>query len=402
MTNFFIMFVLQKTANYTDFPCHWCKEGSVRYAFNLTAVIALGVILGIFALLIFIRIRTRSKKLADTAKKISQFDKAAKEREKDELKRLLSILETIHERLGEKYEIDQNDYRELLDFDPNYLFDAMDEDKNNVLTYAEFDKAMVLTDEKLLAFIKMMNEADHLEGSFTSKDQNQVSRETFVKHFLPVIKRVAYFDPSSGEIDNLFDEINKDGDKISVYDLKYSSLAMFLADHDVRKLEVFFRNKLAKKKYGSHNICNKVYDLSGGENFVGNSEHGFVDDNSFEGKEDFSGGGKEMEKSKRFRKSLSGPLAPGQSDISHISKSEFRDWLPEALEDLVRADDSAQEPIDIYFKDLTLDVNGKDGIKNIVNGITGRIEVGKMTAVMGKYLSLLTLFFLLLFLFHQF
>ena len=57
--------------------------------------------------------------------------------------------------------------------------------------------------------------------------------------------------------------------------------------------------------------------------------------------------------------------------------------------------------LDIYFKDLSLDVQGKDGIKKIVNGITGRIEVGKMTAVLGKYLVILTLL-LLLFLFHQF
>ena len=413
MTNFFTTSILQKTANYTDFPCRWCEEGSDRYAYNLTAIISLGVIIGIFALLIFVRNRSRSKKLADTAKKISQFDKAAKERENDELKRLLSILETIDERLGEKYEIDESDYRELLDFDPNYLFDAIDEDGNNVLTYSELDKAMLLTGEKLLAFIKMMNEADDFEGtSSTRTDQNQVSRETFVKHFLPVMKRVAYFDPSPDEIDDLFDEMSKVRDKIRISDLKYSSLAMFLGDHDVRKLEVFFRNKLAEKKYGSHNAQNEVYDLGGGENFVGNSED-IVDNYSFEGKEDFSGGGKEMIKPKSFRKSLAGSLAPtkkmngmrrsvapGQSASSRISKSEFRDWLPEALQDLVRGDDSAQEPIDIYFKDLTLDVNGKDGIKKIVNGITGRIEVGKMTAVMGKYLFILTLF--LLFLFHQF
>lgn len=354
----------------------------------------MGVIIGIFALLIFVRNRIRSKKLADTAKKISQFDKAAKEREKEELKRLLSILETIDERLGEKYEIDESDHRELLDFDPNYLFDAIDEDGNNVLTYSELDKAMLLTGEKLLAFIKMMNEADDFEGtSSTRKDQNQVSRDTFVKHFLPVMKRVAYFDPSPGEIDDLFDEMSKVRDKISISDLKYSSLAMFLGDHDVRKLEVFFRNKLAEKKYGIRNAHNEVYDLGGGENFVGKSED-FVHNDSFEGKEEFPSGGKEMTKPKSFRKSLDmkrsvapglkKSIASGQSESSRISKSEFRDWLPEALEDLVRVDDSAQEPIDIYFKDLTLDVNGKDGIKKIVNGITGRIEVGKMTAVMGK------------------
>lgn len=301
-------------------------------------------------MVIFVRIRIRSKKLADTAKKIHRFDKAAKKREKDELTRLLSILKTIDERLGEKYVIDENDHRELLDFDPNYLFDAIDEDKNNILTYSELDKAMVLTGEKLLAFIKMMNEADDFEGSSTRKDHNHVSRETFVKHFLPVIKRVAYFDPSLSEIDDLFHEMSTVGDKISVDDLKYSSLAMFLGNHDIRKLEVFFRNKLAEKNHGRHSTHNKLNDLGGGENF-------------------------------------------------NLSKSEFRDWLPEALKDLVRGDELKQEPIDIYFKDLSLDVKGKDGIQRIVNGITGRIEVGKMTAVMGKFLMTLLPRILL---FHQF
>ena len=123
-----------------------------------------------------------------------------------------------------------------------------------------------------------------------------------------------------------------------------------------------------------------------------------------------------MAKPKSSRKSYVGSLTkmmndmkrsvvPGQRESSRISsarisKSEFRDWLPEALKDLVRRDESAQEPLDISFKDLSLDVQGKDGIKKIVNGITGRIEVGKMTAVLGKYLVILTL--LLLFLFHQF
>ena len=285
------------------------------------------------------RIRFRSKKLADTAEKISRFEKGTKKREQDELKRLLSILGTIDKRLGEKYEIDRKDHRELLDFDPNYLFDAIDEDKNNILTYAELDKAMVLTGEKLLAFIKLMNEADDLEGSSTGKDQNHVSRETFVKHFLPVIKRVAYFDPSPSEIDDLFDEISKAGDNISVYDLKYSSLAMFLGDHDIRKLEVFFRNKLAGKKYGTHSIDN-------------------------------------------MRRSITTSSLSGDSSLS---KTEFRDWLPKALKDLVRGDELEQEPLDIYFKDLLLDIKGSDGIKTIINGITGQIEVGKMTAVMGKY-----------------
>lgn len=354
---------MDQTANYKDFKCYWCGEGSDRYAFDVTVVIILIVILFSFSLIVFIRRKVKINKQAIVEMKISKFEKAAIKRQQNELHRLLPLLEQIDRRLGDKYTVQLNPNGKLVDFDPDYLFDAIDKDHNNILTYTELDEAMGLTEKQLLAFIKMMNDAD---DSLTCDEKDVVSRVTFVNNFFTVIKRVAYFDPTPDEVDGLFEEISDlrpDSAVISLYDLKYSSVVNFLNDKDIQRLEVFFKNKIAEKL--ETNI--RVLEF----------EDGIVIQHSTPSVD--------VESSEKIStpSNSSTKFAKLKAD-SIVSQTEFKDWFPEALQSLVRYNETLLEPIDIYFKNLSLDVEVKNGTTRIVNDITGRIEVGRMTAVMGK------------------
>jgi hypothetical protein len=260
-------------------------------------------------------------------------------RKHEEMQKLKPMLQKIESRLGNAYSLKLNDKGEVIECDAQILFDAIDTDKNGVLSFTELENALGLSGDKLLVFIKMMNEA----SGFSSKSSNhQVSRTVFSISFLDTIKSVANYDPTHEDAGALFEEIagSNDSDNISLENLKYSPLALFLTDKELLNMKRLFQKKIETA-------------------------------------------GNDAESQDSPASSKRNLLAPSQT----ISKKKFAAWYPSVLSAIVRTEEVQLEPCDLHFEKLSLHVQVNNDKIPVVNDVTGRVRSGTMTALMGKFMK---------------
>ena len=247
-------------------------------------------------------------------------------------------------------------------FNAQKLFEMLDEDGNGELSYEELNLVMQLKPMALREFTHRMNQAAREpEGTKT------ISRAVFAKHFLNVLEVSQQFEPSPAEAAQLFDEIAKVG-KTSDGDIPYrvffmSPMAEFLNDAQINDLLKRFQ---------------KIKETEGGDEEA-KSSRGLVHNMSI----------RAMDHTVGIRRRQSSLLLGGTTRSRVISKKEFVAKYPQLLIEVIdpKTDQAAElfekESVDIAFQNLCLTVKVKDSSIKVVNDVTGRLQAGTMTALMG-------------------
>lgn len=369
-----------KTADFTNFKCVDCKAGAKSYPIRLSTGYMIAAVVGAVFLATFLYLYLRvtkhgQKKNEDNGRKNASKLRA---REHARLQRAKPILQKIDRRLGGAYIVQLNSAGELVDYDSKYLFNAIDTDNTGFLSFDELQKALQLPSSQLHVFIKMMIDAGGVSSSFANRmvSREVVSREVFADSFLDTITKFANFDIHKDAID-LFEEIVREHgvsnpDVISLDLLKYSSLSLFLSDKDILKLTRLLQLEIGdedlfevdppspalmiKKKEGKGGSSSRLIDL-GISSIV-------------------------KQVSSSIAKQVSATFL-GAKDVPTISKEDFAAKYPSMLQVVVKEDEEQLQQCDIRFENLSLHVHVKKEDVPVVNNVSGRVQSGAMTALMG-------------------
>ena len=250
-------------------------------------------------------------------------------------------------------------------FDVESFFEVLDVSQNNLLDYDELNKVLQFGDLELKAFVKRMNQ---LGGS--SDSNNGVSKETFCQFFLDVLEETANFSLTAEEAGARWDEIcqdhglNKNGE-INAKHLYMSNIAKFLTDVQINS--VIRKLRVAKLE------ANGLLDYS---------------EQTYESYRP----GEPSNRSMGLERPISSAFLR-KKKMSHIDNGISRDFFcqhyPDILEQVLLEEQMQQSPtntggMDICFTHLSLEVKvGNNNSHKVVNDVTGRVQRGKMTAVMG-------------------
>ena len=77
----------------------------------------------------------------------------------------------------------------------------------------------------------------------------------------------------------------------------------------------------------------------------------------------------------------------GAKDVPTISKEDFAAKYPSMLQVVVKEDEEQLQQCDIRFENLSLHVHVKKEDVPVVNNVSGRVQSGAMTALMGKHIA---------------
>ena len=272
------------------------------------------------------------------------------------------ILHMIDERLGDAFVNKTDNKGHIVGFSSDKLFDAIDENCDGTLSYEELDKAMALTGDQLAIFIQKMNESAGCPDNTTI-----VERECFVRYFFKTIEMASNFDPTPENAEEIFDSIEGSDGNRAVLDAEHlykSNLSTFLSDKQVLRLLRLFQNRSVDEEGGRE-------DPQASDSLTGStpSLRQF----------NFNRVAKKLLTNESQRISMFGI---GQE---YITKETFVRLYPVLLHDLVdKVEEEKRHIFDIQFEKLSLTVDVKGIEKAVVNNVTGRIQSGKMTALMGK------------------
>jgi len=214
-------------------------------------------------------------------------------------------------------------------FDANKFFDVLDINNDGVLSFAEINEILCLSDEQLKAFIATMNE----RTGATSGQQGEVSRVTFVRGFLDALAGATQLEPSVSETEDLFGRIAEEVGTTESGGIQYrqlysSSLSLFLSDLQILAIINKFKQRYEGKKGISKDEFVECYPI-----FLG----------------------------------------------------EVVQQDPASLGSLVQSTGGYQvEPgLDVTFENLCLTVTVGNKEVNVVDDVSGRLRSNTMTAVMG-------------------
>ena len=229
-------------------------------------------------------------------------------------------------------------------FDAAEVFDAIDVNCDGILTFEELNSIMQLDDLVLKDFMRRMN----ARSSDDIIDEQVVTKTSFVPHFLEVLEETSHFRPTPEEAMALWDKMYEAlGDttlsEVPFDNFYFSTLARFLTDVQIRHLVI----ELLKAKE-TEKILDDRHVTFKGSNFL-----------------------------------------LGSRDFVGVSRETFCKYYPTILEDILEEQVKPQESthkvgIDMTFQNLTLVVKaGKQGSVNVVDNISGRLQKGTMTALLG-------------------
>mmetsp|Transcript_20466 Transcript_20466/g.33924 ORF Transcript_20466/g.33924 Transcript_20466/m.33924 type:complete len:1212 (+) Transcript_20466:224-3859(+) len=225
-------------------------------------------------------------------------------------------------------------------FNAEEFFDAIDRDGNGVLSYEELNTVLQFDELELNEFVRHMN---CLDEALAPTDLNHVIKPTFVRYFLDVLDETSNFRLTPEEAGLRWDEVfaangSDSKGEIQLDALYESSIAQFMTDLQIKDIILGLR----KAKVSSPS--------QGGSSF-------FV------------------------------------SDSNGISRDLFCKHYPTLLEAILNdqkgrqsqgGDTNRKDGIDIAFQHLQLAVKvGRDKYINVVDDVTGRIQKGTMTALLG-------------------
>lgn len=335
--------------------CARCPAGAEEKRLSKGELIAQTVILVVLCLLVMIKIVRRKAGIdKEQLKKALNLDKVWKDKteeqvqavkiEQEKYARLRPKLEVIADRLG-KINNDPQDQKSLstgsplskrssilyisksgdIIFETDEFFDAIDKNKDGVLSFAEINEVLCLSDDLLIAFIANMRA--QMSAGYVPAHHDKVARATFVSFFLDALADASQLLPTSEEAEELsnriMEEVGTTDDGEILYEHLYSSsLSSFLRDLQIYGIISKFKQQEGKQK--------------------GISQYDFV----------------------KFY-----PLF-----LSEVSRPSFMS---------VRASELESGGLDVAFEHLHLTVTlGKKQV-NVVDDVTGRLRSDTMTAVMG-------------------
>ena len=368
--------------------CQRCPAGSEVRHLNQSQQIAQGVIFGVLVLILIIKMCKRKTHMSTEKLKMKlHFDSIRRGSEKSEVSkqetytRLRPKLELIAERLGRiRGDIPPAQDRKLhhsvgaathkrsavptspksasneilyvsksgdIIFDANACFDVLDKKNDGVLSYSEINAVLCLSEDQLRAFI--INMRGKMSSTAGVRQDDKVSRSTFVKCFLDALADASHFQPTSEEANELFTRISGEVGVAKAGEIEYdklyaSSLSTFLTD-----LQIYGIIQRFKREGGEQTMKSSI------------SHFGKIAQQS--------GSISRYEFVKLYPQFLSQVCQP-DSKFTYMS---------------VRGDELAPQPegLDVAFENLSLAVKvGKKEI-NVVNDVTGRLRSNTMTAVMG-------------------
>jgi len=259
-------------------------------------------------------------------------------------------------------------------FDARALFNALDSDHDGFLDYSELQVVLALNDPQLAEFVRRMNE---LDGSAVGS--KKVSKKCFVRHFLHVLEETSHFGPTPSEVASLFDDIAGYADALEVEFEKFyvSPLSTFLSDPQINDMVARFRRCLPDTRASMRRFTF--------------TKRGSLRD---------SGGSLIRDGQAFIGRSFFGKTVIGQTNLraQSVPRQVFVEHYPEILAEVIanpnymptstiRPDDGADiedsDSVDLTFEDLSLAVKLGENTVNVVNHVSGRIEAGTMTALMG-------------------
>jgi hypothetical protein len=293
------------------------------------------------------------------------------------MKTLKPKLKSIERRLRNQYGSNMDERMPVLtetddgrvSFDSAVLFDALDTQDEDVLPYRKINKVLNLTDLQFREFVRRMN---NVAGE--SMETMEVERHIFITQFLAVYAAIIHLDPSAEDAASLFDDIAKHG-VTSTGEIPHrifytSRLTEFLTAEQINTiLKDFQRTKEFNEEYE----YGKKY------------ESPKLDETTL------SSAPKVKEVPAAFRRSFFGLQDRGFS----VSREEFIARYPKLLADATKPIEKLKSMVfasqlslhgglDVAFDNLCVSVNVKDRPFKIIDGVTGRLCSGTMTALMGS------------------
>ena len=301
-------------------------------------------------------------------------DIAYKRKHLKKLRSLKPKLKEIEKRLRQQYSHRVEDDEELIlmtetpdgkiSFDAGNLFDVLDTQRDEELSYRKLNRMLKLSHLQLQAFVHRMNE---IAGE--NPDEEEVERHVFITQFLRVYGAICHLDPSPEEAANIFDEVAKQGTTENgevPHRLFYNSvLAEFLNDSQINALLKGFR--LIQEFRDS----DELVDTDGVKK--PNAQCSVV-----------------KYASTVFRRSWFGL----PETCCSISRNEFVGNYPRLLKQvtndhrinsgiLFTSQLNLHKGLDVALQNVSVSIHVKDRPIKILDGITGRLSAGTMTAIMG-------------------
>lgn len=301
-------------------------------------------------------------------------DIAYKRKHLKKLRALKPKLRDVEKRLRQQYSYRVEDDEELvlttetldgkITFDASKLFDVLDTQRDEELAYRKLNRILRLSPVQLREFVHRMNE---IAGE--PPDEEEVERHVFITQFLRVYAAISHLDPSPEEAVHIFDDVAKQGTTMEgevPHRLFYkSALAEFLNDGQINALLKGFQRIQDLRESDELSESHRVKQ--------GKAQCAVVKYAPLV-----------------FRRSWFGLPERSYS----ISRDEFVGHYPRLLAQvtmnqtmnsgmLFTSQLSVHKGLDLAFQDISVCVKVKDRPVKILNGITGRLTAGSMTAIMG-------------------
>lgn len=433
-------FCPHKTA-FPDIKCHHCPEAMQTLERQSEGYIIFGLLFGVLVVMVaYIMFKQYNAKAYAHLKELRgrNYDRVVGKiqsgKRQEKLKRLepkLQIIENRLKRSSGKYKADNRISVKALStqtqdgrikFNARRLFNMMDTDGDGELSIEEINHALELNPLQLREFCRRMNQAAKLPPENVT-----ISKDVFIKYFLAVLEQISHFQPSATEADALFDDIMEqyfsDEDGIVHESLFSSALADFLDENQIHNLIKRFR-ELQQKNYkamssdaesgnaarraGPNNTPGRrVSTGSDGtelpvtrrrNNGIGRhvrrlslQRSASDDDIRINPLKRILKRSHSIDQAERtaFEKFKRSPITPFVHKFDTISREEWMAWYPSLLMEVtaeLTETDSARDigmGVDIAFENLSLTVTVKRNEIKIVDRVTGRLQAGTMTALMG-------------------
>lgn len=368
-----------------EISCHRCEVGDVQiqrdyYGFTVIYLLFMAALVYAATRLIRAYRRETYDKLLQLSSKQMDALRLTKLRQADQdgLEKVRPMLQRIVERMDGGGQggasVDSGGSRASgigfgsdgkITYNARQLFAVLDKDNDGYLGYDDLQNILQLRPEQLHYFVRRLHE---LEGG--DHQHRAVSKSCFVRHFLSVLQETCNASPTQEDAAALFDQMDRARRGVIFADELYSSpISYFLSDPEINQLIKVFRRLQTveqSEREGSHV-----------EGSFFTSAMAQVDPFST---------------SVRRRQHRSQPM---------LTKDFFSKFYPTALNDVMNAPedvpsslrqaDDMEQPtgirtlgtVDITFEDLSLTVQAGEKPVNVVNHVSGRIQAGTLTALMG-------------------
>mmetsp|Transcript_9291 Transcript_9291/g.13972 ORF Transcript_9291/g.13972 Transcript_9291/m.13972 type:complete len:1312 (-) Transcript_9291:1353-5288(-) len=422
------------------FQCQSCPSGSKSFVVSITVTVFICVMSSVTLAMLWLLKRLRTGKTGAKRKRfitgnrcqlsledtegsfLSDVTMDFDAKESEQWNRLRPILHEIVEKVkktgyfvGERTNKFEKGVLLCADcFDAAVMFDVICPHGEKAITAQHLNLIMGFSDTKLYRFMSIISK---LEGA--SRESGSISRNSFVKHFVNALDLLRFSEPSSSNAANIFKEMDsQNAGVVKISRLYKTSLRYFLEESQIYCLIQFLSERVdiqdseINTAIGQHSVSQLTFvdlDDSGrpGDLFDEVIPHdGSADLSEMErhpsDRDDISWCSNSYSS---FKAEMKFALPYAWTKYSGKDKStmyinekvfvaEFPKILSVVTSPLFHCGDVMHKtrcPIkmpgsndfDLVFEDLSVVVGKGSTEKLVLNNISGRIEAGKMTAVMG-------------------